>query len=147
MIYTKSLIIKHWLTFLTRNSTKILAVYQRPSGEIVMFIDSLVFMFNLMSLKLSHGYPKHIQSLFNIQPNNLHTVFKSYTGKTYIFHDDIIEKSMSVRSLLNHGVIYLKHFLEYRLKSIHHLDFLMVMYTFLRTTLCRPCLLYTSRCV
>ena len=45
-------------------------------------------MFDLTSLKLSHGYPKHIQSLFNIQPDNLHAVFNSYTGKTYIFHDD-----------------------------------------------------------
>ena len=53
-----------------------------------MFVDSLVYMFDLMSLILNHGYPRHLQSLFNIQPNNLHSVFNSNIGKTFIFHDD-----------------------------------------------------------
>ena len=80
MIYSKLTVITDWLTFLPNNFSRVLAVYQRPSGEIVMFVDSLVYMFDLVSLRLTHGYPKHLSSVFNIQPNKLHTVFNSYTG-------------------------------------------------------------------
>lgn len=88
MSYSKPTIITDWLKFIPKNFSKIIAVYQRPSGEIVMFIDSLIYMFDIASLTLNYGYPRHIQSVFNIQPNNLHAVFNSYSGKTFIFHDD-----------------------------------------------------------
>lgn len=88
MTYSKPLIITDWLTFLPKNFTKVIAVYQRPSGEIVMFIDSYIYMFDITSLQIIRGYPKHLQSVFNIHPFRLHTVFNSYTGKTFIFHDD-----------------------------------------------------------
>lgn len=86
--YPKSLVITDWLTFLPRNFSKVSAVYQRPSGEIVMLIDSFVYMFHLTNLRLIPGYPRLIQSAFSISPSNLHTMFNSYTGRTYIFHDD-----------------------------------------------------------
>lgn len=88
MTYSTPVIITDWLTFLPKNFSKLLAVYQRPSGEIVMFIDSFVYMFDLMSLRLINGYPRYLQSVFNIQPNKLHAIFNSYTGRTFIFHDD-----------------------------------------------------------
>ena len=103
MIYSKPIIITDWLTFLPKNFSRVLAVYQRPSGEIVMFIDSLIYMFDLVSLQLIHGYPKYLSSVFNIQPSKLHTVFNSYTGKTFIFHNDnyfreVDECSFTIRS-------------------------------------------------
>lgn len=88
MTYSNPVIITDWLTFLPKDFSKVLAAYQRPSGEIVMFIDSVVYMFDLTSLRLSQGYPKQLQSLFNIDCKQLHAVFNSYTGRTFIFHDD-----------------------------------------------------------
>lgn len=84
----KPLVITDWLTFLPRNFSKVSTVYQRPSGEIVMFIDSFVYMFHLTNLRLIPGYPRLIQAAFGISPSNLHAIFNSYAGRTYIFHDD-----------------------------------------------------------
>ena len=88
MTYSNPVIITDWLTFLPKDFSKVLAVYQRPSGEIVMFIDSAVYMFDLTSLRLCRGYPRQLESLFNVESNQLHSVFNSYTGRTFIFHDD-----------------------------------------------------------
>ena len=119
MIYSKPIIITDWLTFLPKNFSRVLAVYQRPSGAIAMFVDSLIYMFDLVRLRLIHGYPKYLSSVFNIQPSKLHTVFNSYTGKTFIFHNDnyfreVDECSFTIRS----WGIYLNVFQGYLLMLI-----------------------------
>lgn len=38
--------------------------YQQPAGEVVLFIVPIVYMFNITSLKLPYGYPKHLKNLF-----------------------------------------------------------------------------------
>ena len=63
-------------------------MYQRPSSETVMFVDSFVYVFDFMGLRLNHGYQIHLKSLFNIKPNNMDAVFNSNTRKTFILYDD-----------------------------------------------------------
>lgn len=100
--YSNPIILTDWLTFLPKNAT-IFGVYQRPSGEIVMLVNSLVYMFDLTNFRLKVDYPKSIQTVFGISPKEVHTIFNSYSGKTYIFHSnnyyaEIDESTFTIKS-------------------------------------------------
>lgn len=70
MTYSNPAVTTDWSTFLPTNFSKIIAVCQRSSGEVMLLIDPLVYTFDIISLQLTYGYPNHIKSIFNIRPNN-----------------------------------------------------------------------------
>lgn len=86
--YETPLLLTEWLTFLPPNFTEISAMYQRPSGEVVLFIDNDVYMFDVRSLQIIKGYPKQITSLGVHLPYKVNAVLHTYTGRTFLFYND-----------------------------------------------------------
>ena len=81
-------LITNWLTFLPDEFREISAIYQRPSGEVVMFVDDEFYMINFPSLSLVSGYPKHISELGIGRGNTINAVVNTYTGKTFLFYNN-----------------------------------------------------------
>ncbi|KAG5311096.1 MMP14 protein, partial [Acromyrmex insinuator] len=76
------------------------AAYQRPSGELVLFINNIVYMIQYPSFKLKEGWPKHLSSL-GFPPNTfIDTVVNTNRGQTYaIFNgNDVAQIDECVRS-------------------------------------------------
>ena len=63
-------------------------MYQRPSGEIVLFIGTDVYMFSVETLQLLDGYPIPITYLGVREPYKVNGVVNTYTWRTYIFYND-----------------------------------------------------------
>ncbi len=82
-------LIQLWLSFLPRDFGGITAFYQRPSREILFFIDNKYYMINYLSLNLVNRYLKHIQEIELPSQSQIHTILNFNSGKTYIFYNDI----------------------------------------------------------
>lgn len=67
----------------------ITAVYQRPSGEIVLVIKNQLYMYNFPSLTLVSGYPIPVYSLGLPQNVKIHAIVNTYSGRTFVFYDDM----------------------------------------------------------
>ncbi|EGI66657.1 72 kDa type IV collagenase, partial [Acromyrmex echinatior] len=95
-------ILNSYMDFLPENFS-LSAAYQRPSGELVLFVNNIVYMIEYSSFKLKKGWPKRLSSL-GFPPNALiDTAVNTNKGQTYaIFNSNdvaqIDECSMSVRS-------------------------------------------------
>lgn len=82
-------LITEWLNFLPNDFKTISAIYQRPSGEIVMIVHNKIYMINYPTFMLVKGYPISL-SEWNIRPNTvIHTLLNTYSGHTYIFYNDV----------------------------------------------------------
>ncbi|KAG5338558.1 MMP3 protein, partial [Acromyrmex heyeri] len=96
-------ILSSYMNFVPENFS-LSAAYQRSSGELVLFVNNIVYMIEYPSFKLKEGWPKRLSSL-GFPPNTLiDTVVNTNRGQTYaIFNSNdvaqIDECSMSVRSL------------------------------------------------
>ncbi|KAG5319814.1 D2MP protein, partial [Pseudoatta argentina] len=94
-------ILNSYMNFLPDNFS-LSAAYQRPSGELVLFVNNIVYMVEYPSFKLKEGWPK--LSSLGFPPNALiDTVVNTNREQTYaIFNNNdvaqIDECSMSVRS-------------------------------------------------
>ncbi|XP_018372420.1 PREDICTED: matrix metalloproteinase-2-like [Trachymyrmex cornetzi] len=76
-----------YMNFLPKNFS-LSAAYQRPSGEIVLFINNMVYMVNYPSFKLKEGWPKHLKNL-GFPPNVvINTAINTHKGQTYVIFDD-----------------------------------------------------------
>lgn len=105
--YTKPLVITDWLKFLPSNIKEINAVYQRPSGEVVIIVNNVVYMFDIQTQRLSSGFPKSIGSL-GLQSNTVvHGIFNSYRGRTYLLYDKVyyVEIDECYFSAKSHGYV------------------------------------------
>ena len=100
--YDGPYILNSYMDFLPKNFS-LSAAYQRPSGELVLFINNIVYMIEYPSFKLKEGWPKRLSSL-GFPPNTfIDTVVNTNRGQTYaIFNGNdvaqIDECSMTVRS-------------------------------------------------
>ena len=79
------------------------AAYQRPSGEIVLFVNNMIYMVDYPSFKLKEGWPERLSSLGFPTNILIKTVVNTNRGQTYaIFNNNdvvhIDECSTSVRS-------------------------------------------------
>lgn len=81
-------LITNWLTFLPAGFKEISGIYQKPSGEIVIFVDNQFYMINFPSLNLISGYPKYISELGISRGNTINGVVNTYTGRTFLFYND-----------------------------------------------------------
>lgn len=85
--------ITDWLTFLPNTFSKIDAIYQRPSGEVVIFVDGLVYMIGFPSIELKQGFPKRLIDLGYPRHTVIQAAVNTYSGRTYVFfsNDFVIE--------------------------------------------------------
>ncbi|XP_018360159.1 PREDICTED: matrix metalloproteinase-25-like [Trachymyrmex cornetzi] len=77
-----------YMNFLPKNFS-LSAAYQRPSGEIVLFINYMVYMVIYPSFKLKEGWPKHLKNS-GIPPNVvINIAINTHKGRTtYVIFDD-----------------------------------------------------------
>lgn len=87
--YEKPMHISSLLTNLPQDFKKINGVYQRPSGQIVLFIDDKTYMYEFPSLQLVNGYPAPNYYLGIPQDGIIHGVVNTYSGRTFIFYNDM----------------------------------------------------------
>lgn len=52
--FTKPKRLTDWLTFLPRNFTNVTALYERPNGEIGMFVQDILYVFNYPAMELKY---------------------------------------------------------------------------------------------
>ncbi|XP_049800011.1 stromelysin-1-like [Schistocerca nitens] len=62
-VRTKPQLISDWLTFLPKGFKNITAAYQRPSGDVILFIDNKLYIMEIPSFRLKFGYPTSLTSL------------------------------------------------------------------------------------
>lgn len=75
-----------WLSFLPRYFHNIQGMYQRPSDEVVLIIDSVIYIFHMHNLQLkTRLYLNHIG--INNNPK-INCIFNTYTGKTILIYND-----------------------------------------------------------
>ncbi|XP_030751263.1 neutrophil collagenase-like [Sitophilus oryzae] len=79
------LVITDWLTFLHTPFEKISGIYQKPDNEIVLFSESMVYIFEYASFRLLKR--EHYNVLMQNYPA-IRGVVNSYRGKTYWFFDN-----------------------------------------------------------
>ncbi|KYN09376.1 Matrix metalloproteinase-14 [Trachymyrmex cornetzi] len=95
-------ILNSYMDFLPNNFS-LSAAYQRPSGELVLFIHDVIYLVEYPSFKLKEGWPKRLSSL-GFPPNIfINTVVNTNRGQTYVIFNNndvaqIDECNMSVRS-------------------------------------------------
>ncbi|KAK4880842.1 hypothetical protein RN001_008988 [Aquatica leii] len=104
-MYRDPLIITDWLNFLPKDFKRIDAVYQRPNGEIVFFINDQIFIMSYPSFKLVKEYS--ISKLIANRKISIQGALHSYTGHTYIFYDKFYfaEVSECDYKVIKHGLI------------------------------------------
>ncbi|KAF5289917.1 hypothetical protein FQA39_LY14926 [Lamprigera yunnana] len=85
--YGEPKIIFYWLNFLPSDLERIDAIYQRPSGEIVFFINQEIYMMSYPGFKLLDGFPRKQDTIGVTSKLKINTALNSYTGCTYIFYE------------------------------------------------------------
>lgn len=87
--YDKPKLIHNFFPFLPKHFHKIKAAYQRPSGEIVLFVDSHIYMISYPSLKLLEHWPRSIKAALNIEPTeSITAAINNNYGQTNIILKD-----------------------------------------------------------
>ena len=106
--YGKSQNITKWLKFLPPNFANISAMYQRPSGEVVIFVDNNIYMFDIKSLRLVNNFPVSTTSIGFDSTTKINGAVNTYTGRTFIFYNDeyYIELDECSFSVKKHGYTY-----------------------------------------
>jgi hypothetical protein len=82
-------------------------IYQRPSGEIAIFVGDHLYMMAFLSLRLVIDYPKHITAMGIRQRIKFNAVVNSYTGKSFSFYNDnyYMEIDECTMKAKNYGMI------------------------------------------
>ncbi|KAF5305692.1 hypothetical protein FQA39_LY09181 [Lamprigera yunnana] len=108
--YNEPKIIFDWLNFLPSNFERIDAIYQRPSGEIVFFINQEIYRMSYPGLKLLDGFPRKQDTIGVTSKLKINAALNSYTGRTYIFYEQnfFVELDECSFSSRRHGYIYNK---------------------------------------
>ena len=83
--YVKPLILRHWLPFLPTNFTEISGIYQKPNGQIAIFIDKSVYYIHYPSLR--YAGKDSMNSVFG-RDVRINAVLNTNHGKTFAFVDN-----------------------------------------------------------
>ncbi|KYQ47231.1 Matrix metalloproteinase-14 [Trachymyrmex zeteki] len=100
--YDGPFVLNSYMNSLPKNFT-LSAAYQRSSGEIVLFVNNMVYMVDYTSFKLKDDWPKHLSSLAFPTNALINIVINTNRGQTYAIFDDhdvaqVDECSMSIRA-------------------------------------------------
>lgn len=86
--YDQPYLLTNWVRFLPKNYKHINGVYQRPSGEVVLIVDNIFYMFDINTLRLIDK-PKAL-SYFNIpETSKIHGIVNTYLGETFLLYDNM----------------------------------------------------------
>lgn len=103
-VYEPPILIRNWFPFLPEDFQELDAVYQEPSGYIIAIVKSTIYIIDPQTLQQTRGSPLH--TVYFLPMNSkLNTIFNTYTGKTYVFYDDIYVSEVSYSDQTNYFTI------------------------------------------
>ncbi|KAF5284691.1 hypothetical protein FQA39_LY16943 [Lamprigera yunnana] len=110
--YGEPKIIFDWLNLLPSNFERIDTIYQRPSGEIVFFINQEIYMMFYPGFKLLDGFHKKQDTIGVTSKLKINAALNLYTGRTYIFYEQnfFVELDECSFSSRQHGYTNLMYF-------------------------------------
>ncbi|KMQ87742.1 neutrophil collagenase [Lasius niger] len=86
-IYGKPML-PDYMRFLPANFTSLSAVYQRPSGDLALFVDNSIYMVENPSFTLRQGWPQTLADI-RLPPNaKINAAINTNTGRTFVIYDN-----------------------------------------------------------
>jgi len=76
------------MKFLPNNFTRVSAVYQRLLGEIVLFINKLIYMVEYPSLVLKNGWPKRFEDIGLPANARINVALNTHRGRTFVIYNN-----------------------------------------------------------
>lgn len=91
--YEEPLSLKDYMSFLPDGNFSLSAAYQRPSGEIVLFVNDTIYMVDYPSFKLSNGWPKKLKDIRLPKNAVINAAVNTNKGRTYVIfnYDNVAE--------------------------------------------------------
>jgi hypothetical protein len=66
-------------------------IYQRPSGDVLIVVKNLYYFIDFPSFNVKSGYnSQSIENLGIPKGKRIDAIFRTYSGKTYIFYDKVL---------------------------------------------------------
>ena len=84
----KPLRLTEYMHFLPREFVRLSAVYQRPSGDLVVFVGDTIYMVDNPSFTLRSGWPKKLTDIGFPKRTRIHSVINTHTGRTFVIYND-----------------------------------------------------------
>jgi hypothetical protein len=84
-------LIKDYLYLLPDDFKEVSHIYQRPSGDVLIVVKSLYCLIDFPSFNVKSGYNgQTIENLGIPKGKRIDAIFRTYSGKTYIFYDKVL---------------------------------------------------------
>ncbi|XP_024894072.1 collagenase 3-like, partial [Temnothorax curvispinosus] len=82
--YNRPLALSHHMSFLHDNYTRVTAAYQSPSGDLVVFVDNLVYLVQYPKFSLRPGWPKTLQELGFPEKTLINGAVNTHRGRSFV---------------------------------------------------------------
>jgi hypothetical protein len=84
-------LITDYLYFLPDDFKEVSHIYQRPSGDVLIVVKNLYYLIDFPSFNVKNGYNgQSIENLRIPKGKRIDAIFRTYSGKTYIFYDKVL---------------------------------------------------------
>ncbi|XP_077265658.1 stromelysin-2-like [Temnothorax americanus] len=82
--YNGPLALSNHMSFLHDNYTRVTAAYQSPSGDVVVFVDNLVYLVQYPELTLRPNWPKTLQELGFPPKTKINGAVNTHRGRSFV---------------------------------------------------------------
>ncbi|XP_077275590.1 interstitial collagenase-like [Temnothorax americanus] len=82
--YNGPLALSNHMSFLHDNYTRVTAAYQSPSGDLVVFVDNLVYLVQYPEFSLRPGWPKTLQELGFSENTLINGAVNTHKGRSFV---------------------------------------------------------------
>ena len=87
-LYSEPLQLTEYMKFLPRDFQRLSAIYQRPSGELVVFVGDFVYMIDNPSFALQTDWRKQFIDIGLPARSTINAALNTNTGRTFIIYND-----------------------------------------------------------
>ncbi|GAB1865881.1 Matrix metalloproteinase-2-like [Camponotus japonicus] len=96
-----------YFKFLPRNLTRISAMYQRPSGDVVIFAGDSVYLAD-SNFQLKIGWPKSVEYVGFPRKARINAAINTHAGRSYVIYNDdkIAEINDCTMTTARHGALW-----------------------------------------
>jgi hypothetical protein len=82
---------KQQISHIYQRHYQISHIYQRPSGDVLIVVKNLYYLIDFPSYNVKSGYNgQSIENLGIPKEKRIDAIFRTYSGKTYIFYDKVL---------------------------------------------------------
>ncbi|XP_025266916.1 matrix metalloproteinase-24-like [Camponotus floridanus] len=95
-----------YFKFLPRNLTRVSAVYQRPSGDIAIFVGDYVYLAD-SNFHLKAGWPRSVEYVGFPRDARINAAINTHAGRSYVIYNDdkIAEMNDCAMTVARHGAL------------------------------------------